>query len=130
MKKIQDGDFVRSFYIAPGGVIIWIMERNNEMIVQGIFSMRSWSIIHRPVGDWDIATVEEMLRFIGFQEFPVFSLYEEMTEQERKVLDEHFAIYEKEVERLRAEADNWDKVKENLASAEAEAQRRPRIVKP
>jgi hypothetical protein len=98
MDKIRKDDFINSYWMAPGGTVLWTLERGDEFFVQAIIGMDKWIMFHRPKDEVSVPSIEATLTLLGFQEFPIYDYFENAEKSgSAKMLVEQFDIYNKVV---------------------------------
>ena len=131
MEKILETDFLYSFYLVPDGTTIWVMEREGEIFLHGIFQMRKWTTSHWSSKETSLRPILDVLQFMGFREYPIYSRVKDMVLEEKEVLMGQFTIFENTIKQA-AEAQAQRK---QVGAAEAQQPEKPKdnkieLVKP
>lgn len=105
MDKLRIDDFLYSFFMAPGGTVIWIVRRRGEVFVNAILNMRQWVLFHKPFDAHEataaqqIDAMTQLLNLMGFTEYPVYLEVRQADKNELVgLLREQFNIFDRETE--------------------------------
>lgn len=124
MDKLRQSDFLYSFFMAPGGSVIWIVRRQGEVFVNAILNMRQWVLFHKPfdaheaVATQQIDAMTQLLNLMGFTEYPVYLEVRQADKNELVgLLRQQFDIFDKETE---AAIKRTEEARKQQAAAEAQ----------
>lgn len=124
MDKLRINDFLYSFFMAPGGSVIWIVRRQGEVFVNAILNMRQWVLFHKPFDAHEAAAAQQidamtqLLNLMGFTEYPVYLEVRQADKNELVgLLRQQFDIFDKETE---AAIKRTEEARKQQAAAEAQ----------
>ena len=101
MEKLRKDDFIFCYWFIQGGATFWLIERRDEIFLQGLNPHTGWIMKHFPIESRAqinamIEAVNFVLSMFGlpFNEFPVFADFSRATRAVSD-LNAQFELYDK-----------------------------------
>ena len=99
MELLRNDDFIYSYWMYPGGMTLWLVERQEEMFLFGIFGMQSLRFVHfSSTARRETANaIGNVMNILGAREYPVYANFKRAKDQLAE-LEQQFEIYRSTVE--------------------------------
>ena len=113
--RLRKDDFLYCYWKTGNGTTLWLVRRQDELFLFGIFQALNQRVQHFPYRGIDqIESISKAMVFLGFQEFPVYADYGRITGCLKSGLEDEFQICDAN---FKAALDEMEK--QEAAAAEA-----------
>lgn len=118
MEMLRNDDFIYSYWMYPGGMTLWLVERQEEMFLFGIFGMQSLRFVHFSSESRreSANAIGNVMNILGAREYPVYANFKQAKDQLAE-LEQQFEIYRNTVEQAQKAAEEKAKGEKNDAPA-------------